>query len=204
MRFRILTAIAALALVIVGVVVFASPYAPVVTQAPENIEEIWDIEDTHQESDVPLVTALENCGVPLAYDAAANTFYCTLGLSHTDSWPEIHLTAPDASHVQLRFVDDYSYDWCADAVRDGYPYQVIAYTDTVFSYFDVVFTGLPQLCFDTRGAELTTEDSPVDVTMMAYGEAPLRSWQRIFDHVKARFPADDADILRLIGKPPAP
>ncbi|MBQ4265975.1 MAG: CotH kinase family protein [Clostridia bacterium] len=179
MRFRILTAIAALALVIVGVVVFASPYAPVVTQAPENIEEIWDIEDTHQESDVPLVTALENCGVPLAYDAAANTFYCTLGLSHTDSWPEIHLTAPDASHVQLRFVDDYSYDWCADAVRDGYPYQVIAYTDTVFSYFDVVFTGLPQLCFDTRGAELTTEDSPVDVTMMAYGEAPLVTTARM-------------------------
>ena len=38
----------------------------------------------------------------------------------------------------------------------------------------------------------------------AYDEEPADSWQRLFDHVKARFPAPDADIIRLIGRRPAP
>jgi hypothetical protein len=37
----------------------------------------------------------------------------------------------------------------------------------------------------------------------AYREDPADSWQRIYDHVKARFPADEAAILRLIGRRPA-
>ena len=179
MKLRMLAAMAALALVIAGVVAFASPYAPVVQPAAENIEDIWAIEDTRTESGVPLVTALDNLGMPLAYDAQRNTFYCTLGLGHEDTWPEIHITAPGAPKVQLRFVDDYTYDWCADAIRDGYAYQVIAYTDTEFSYFDVVFTGLTQLCIDTRGMEITTEDSPVYVTMASYGEDGLKTTGRI-------------------------
>ena len=36
----------------------------------------------------------------------------------------------------------------------------------------------------------------------AYGEAPITSWQRVFDRVKTQFPAADADITRLIGRPP--
>lgn len=37
----------------------------------------------------------------------------------------------------------------------------------------------------------------------AYDEDPAASWQRIFDHVKARFPAaDDEAVARLIGKRP--
>ena len=174
-----LLAIAALMLLTVCVVIYGSPYAPVVDRAPENIEEIWDIEDTHRESERPLVTALENRGVPLAYDAMSNTFYCTLGLENGETWPEIHIVAPQAPHVRLRFVDDYSYDWCSDAVRDGYVYQGIAYTDTEYSYFDVVFTGLPQLTIDTKGQEITTEDVNIRVTMAAYGEEPLSSTARI-------------------------
>lgn len=162
-----------------AVVILCSPYAPVVTPAPEDIEQIWAIEDARQESAQPLVTALEMNGMPLAYDAPSNTFYCTLGLENGENWPDIHLTAPDAPKVRLSFVDDYSYDWCSDALRDGYVYQGIAYTDTEFSYFDVVFTGLPQLTIDTRGQEITTEDSAVYVTMAAYGEQTLASTGRI-------------------------
>lgn len=36
----------------------------------------------------------------------------------------------------------------------------------------------------------------------AYDEDPADSWQRLFDHVKARFPAPDEAIVRLIGKRP--
>ena len=178
-KLKLLVCILLLAAVIFGVVMLCSPYAPVVEPAPENIEEIWAIEDSRRESEAPLVTRLENDGVPLAYDAGSNTFYCTLGLENGDAWPELHLTAPDAKGVQVSFVDDYSYDWCIDALRDGYVYQGIAYTDTAFSYFDVIFTGLPQLCIDTKGQEMTTEDSPVHVTMAAYGEAPLSSTGRM-------------------------
>ena len=55
-------------------------------------------------------------------------------------------------------------------------------------------------------SELMTPESlwGYDRLSAAYGESPLQSWQRLFDHVKARFPADDADIMRLIGRPPAP
>lgn len=168
-----LLAMAALALVMAGIVLYASPYAPVVMPAPQSIEELWAIEDVRSESEGPLVTALEMNGVPLAYDAGENTFYCTLGLGHTDVWPEIHLTAPDAPGVQLMFSDDYSYDWCADAIRDGYSYEAMAYTDTEYAYFTIVFTALPQVCIYTDGREIATEDTAVRVTMAACGEEAL-------------------------------
>ena len=142
MRFRILLAMTALLVVIVWVIAAASPYAPVVEPVRE-IEEIWALEDARTESETSLVTRLENNGQSLGYDAESNTFYCTLGMDFADTWPEIHLTAPDAKGVRLCFVDDYSYDWCADAIRDGYEYQIMAYTDTEFFYSYLVFTGLP-------------------------------------------------------------
>ena len=88
-----------------------SPYVPAAQKAPVDIEAIWAIEDAREESDVPLVTALKMNGVPLAYDAAENTFYCTLGLEDGEAWPELRLTAPGAKGVRLMFVDDYTYDW---------------------------------------------------------------------------------------------
>lgn len=179
-RLKLLLAMLALFVLLAAVVAVGSPYASVIAPAPENIEEIWAIEDAREESEMPLVTALELDGMPLAYDAAANTFYCTLGLENGETWPEMKIRAPGAEGVKLCFVDDYSYDWCADAIRDAYPYQVIAYTDEQFAYFDIVFTGLAQLCIDTAGQEiLKDEDTPVHVTMAAYGEAPLVSTGRI-------------------------
>lgn len=133
---------AALLAILAGVIVFCSPYAPPVA-GPTEIETIWAIEDTRQESTEPLVTAMQNNGVPLAYDAAENTFYCTLGLETGESWKNIHLTVPDAPQVSVCFVDDYTYDSCAEAIAEGYAYELMAYTDTQYSYFRIVFTGLP-------------------------------------------------------------
>lgn len=154
-----------LAALMSAAVVWGSPYAPVVRNSPIDIEDLWAIEDAREESDGPLVTALENHGIPLAYDEQANTFYCTLGMGNAESWPELHLHAPEADRVSLVFVDDYKYDYCADAIRDGYSYQVMAYTDTEFSYFDIVFTGMRQIHINTR-SELTKEDIPAEVVVL--------------------------------------
>ena len=125
------------------------------------------------ESDVPLVTLLENHGMRLGYDAQENTFYCPIGMETGDEWPQLYLTAPQAKGVRLIFVDDYSYDWCADAIRDGYPYQVLAYTDDAFWYFDMVFTGLPVVTL-TVGEEIPVHvDAPADVTISWPGEEPI-------------------------------
>ena len=167
-KLKLLLGMLAMTALLAGTVVLFSPYAPVVAPVAE-IEEIWAIEDARVESDVPLVTALENYGVLLGYDAPENTFYCTLGLDHGETWPDIHLTAPGAEDVNLVFVDDYTYDWCADAIREGYPYQVMAYTDEAFWYFDVVFTGLPLIHIDCA-QEIGDLDTAAQVTVSAYGQ----------------------------------
>lgn len=163
---------------IAAVICWASPYAPVVAPAPENIETLWDIEDAREESALPLVTALENHGVPLAYDAGSNTFYCTLGLENGEDWPQLHLTAPSAKGVSLIFSDDYSYDWCRDAVAEGYSYQVMAYTDAEFAYFDLVFTGLPIVSLEA-GQPITPLDTPAQMAFSMHGEPALRSPVRV-------------------------
>ena len=175
-RLRLVLGMILLAGVTAAVIILASPYSPVVEPVRE-IEEIWAIEDTRQESETPLVTALEMNGMPLGYDAESNIFYCTLGMEGED-WPQIHLTAPGAKGVSLCFVDDYTYDWRQDAVRDGYEYQVIAYTDDAFSYASIVFTGLPIVKIDTQDSLLPHEDIPVKVSIGAAGEMPLTAYAR--------------------------
>ncbi len=171
-RIQLLLMIAALLAVLAGVIVWASPYAPVVAPVME-IEEIWAIEDARVESAAPLVTVLENHGVRLGYDEAENTFYCPIGLETGDEWPQLHLTAPGAKGVNLVFVDDYSYDWCSDALRDGYPYQILTYTDTEFAYAQIVFTGLPIVTL-TAGGEIPAHiDVPAEVTVGWPREDPI-------------------------------
>ena len=172
-RLKLLLGMLVMGALLLSTVLFASPYAPVVAPVME-IEEIWAIEDTRVESSTPLVTALENHGVPLAYEKNENTFYCTLGLGHAESWPDIHLTAPESKNVKLVFVDDYTYDWCADAIHDGYPYQILAYTDEAFWYFDVVFTGMPLVAIEC-GEEITRLDTPAQVTVSWFGEKKLET-----------------------------
>ena len=145
--------------VLVGTVVFTSPYESAVLPCPENIEDIWAIEDAREESGKPLVAALSNGGVPLCYDAQENTFYCTLGLECGEEWPQLQLTAPGARGVSLVFSDDYSYDWCSDAIAEGYPYQILTYTDEAYFYTQIVFTGLPMISLNTD-APIGLEDTP--------------------------------------------
>jgi len=166
-RVKLLLLIAVLFIMLAATVWYGSSYAPVVEPVAE-IEEIWAIEDARTESEVPLVTALANHGALLGYDETENTFYCPIGLETGDEWPEIHLTAPGAEDVNLVFVDDYSYDWCSDALRDGYAYQIMAYTDTAFSYAQIIFTGLPVVTMKTDG-EIGYEDVKASVSFCASG-----------------------------------
>ena len=177
-RLKLLLGIWGMTGLLVCTVALFSPYAPVVAPVAQ-IEEIWAIEDARVESDVPLVTCLHNRGVPLGYDAATNTFYCSLGMDQQEDWPEIHLTAPQAKGVQMVYVDDYSYDFCADAIREGYPYQVMAYTQDEYAYFDIVFTGLMQVHL-TAQAEFSELYIPTETTISC-------NQQTVQSHARAHY-----------------
>ena len=173
MRLKLMAGILAMTALLAGTVLFFSPYAPEVGPMME-IEEIWAIEDAREESDVPLVTALENNGMRLGYDAQENTFYCTLGMGHEEAWPDIHLTAPDAKGVSLCFVDDYGYDWCGDAIRDGVAYQIMAYTEEEFWYTQIVFTGLPLVCLKAD-EPISLEEQIGYAAVSGYGFSPIQT-----------------------------
>ena len=170
---KLLAAMLGLAALMALGIVLGSPFAPPVAPCMK-IEDVWAIEDTRQESEEPLVTALQWNGAPLAYEKETNTFYCSLGLSLDESWPDIHLTAPDAQGVKLAFVDDYTYDWCIDAVRDGYSYQLLTYTEDTFYYTQLIFTGLPLVMIDCA-QEITDLDTPMHVAISSADYAPVIS-----------------------------
>ena len=189
-RLKLLLAMAALACAIGLTVKYGSTYQPVVELVRE-IEEIWALEDAREESEEPLVTRLFCNGAEAAYDAESNTFYCTLGLENGEEWPEIKLTTAKnvGGGLTLCFVDDYAYDVCADAIRDGYAYQIMAYTDEAYSYSDVVFTGLPILSLHTA-EEITTEDTPTALNL-AFGNG-----ERLEANARAHL-RGNASLVRL-------
>ena len=189
-RLKLLLAMAALACAIGLTVKYGSTYQPVVEPVRE-IEEIWALEDAREESEEPLVTRLFCNGAEAAYDAESNTFYCTLGLENGEKWPEIKLTTDKnvGGGLTLCFVDDYAYDACADAIRDGYAYQIFAYTDEAYSYSDVVFTGLPILSLHTA-EEITTEDTPAALNL-AFGNG-----ERLEANARAHL-RGNASLVRL-------
>jgi len=179
-KLKLLGAMTALAAMLAAAVWLGSPYEPVVGPVAE-IETVWAIEDARQESETPLVKGLRNHGVPLGYDAESSTFYCTLGLEQGDAWPELHLTASCGRDVRLLFVDDYSYDWCKDAVAEGYPYQALAYTDDAFWYFNIVFTGLPIVSLYCE-EDIGVEDTPAAMSLSVFGEKPVSS--AVYTHLR--------------------
>ena len=189
-RLKLLLGMAALACAIGLTVKYGSAYRPVVGPVRE-IEAIWAIEDEREESEEPLVTRLFCNGAEAAYDAESNTFYCTLGLENGEEWPKIKLTTAKnvGGGLTLCFVDDYAYDACADAIRDGYAYQIMAYTDETYSYSDVVFTGLPILSLHTAG-EITTEDTPAALNL-AFGNG-----ERLEANARAHL-RGNASLVRL-------
>lgn len=151
-----------------------SPTAPTIVQPAPEIEALWEIEDTRYESDVPLVTYLENNGAPLGYDAKSNTFYCTLGLDSGSDWPDILLTAPRAEGVAICFSDDYTYDWCDQAISEGYSYELLAYTDKEYHYFNLVFSGLPIVSLYS-GDSIGTEYTPIYSSVSSAQHTPVKS-----------------------------
>ena len=189
-RLKLLLGMAALACAIGLTVKYGSAYRPVVEPVRE-IEAIWAIEDEREESEEPLVTRLFCNGAEAAYDAESNTFYCTLGLENGEEWPKIKLTTAQnvGGGLTLCFVDDYAYDACADAIREGYAYQIMAYTDEAYSYSDVVFTGLPILSLHTV-EEITTEDTPAALNL-AFGNG-----ERLEANARAHL-RGNASLVRL-------
>jgi len=146
-----------------------TPLAPAM-----DIEEIWAIEDTRQESESPLVVGMRNGEHVLGYDEPSQTFYCTIGLDFPDdAWPELELYvqgADDETPVNAVFVDDYTYDYPADSVADGYRYELIAYTDTQYAYIGVVFTGLPIVTMDIfYDGEVEEQYVPAHVSVAGAG-----------------------------------
>jgi len=129
------------------------------------LEEAWAIEDTREESwEEPLVVGMRNGGNELGFDRESNTFYCTLGMEDTGDWPELALFAQGAAgteNLRVAWIDDYTYDYRSDAIRDGYRYELLAYTDTQYAYFGVVFTGLPMVTLHVHGGEEALGDEYV-------------------------------------------
>lgn len=122
--------------------------AGVAVEPPLDIEEIWALEDARTEAEGYLVSSMKNGDAPLGYDADSGTFYCTLGEGRAEDWPQVALSAWGAENLHVVFVDDYTYDYCSDAIREGYRYELMAYTDTEYAYFGLVFTALPVVSLD--------------------------------------------------------
>ena len=139
-------------------------HAAVPVEPAIDIEDCWDIEDNRLESDVPLVAAMRSDTSVLGFDAQNNTFYCTIGMNTEEFWPELALYAQSAQQddsLRVAWVDSYDYDYCSDAVREGYRYELIAYTDTAYAYFGIVFTGLPIITVHVEeNAEFSEEYIP--------------------------------------------
>lgn len=133
------------------------------------IEDAWAIEDTREESfDTPLVTGMRNGGSELGYDAESNTFYCTLGMNEGGEWPELALFAAPAEGrdgLRVAWIDDYSYDSRSDAIQEGYRYELLAYTDTEYAYFGLVFTGLPTVTLHVAGGREALGDTYIPARM---------------------------------------
>ena len=140
-----------------------SPYEPVI-EPLRPIEELWALEDERLESPVPLVHRLTRDGVPQGYDEEKDTFYIPLPLD-CEEWPNLKLYAPDAGDMRLCFADDYLYDSPKDAMAGGYAYRVFAYTKEEFAYFNVVFTGMTQLCISGDEERFGDDDVPVMIAV---------------------------------------
>jgi len=143
-----------------------------------DIEEVWTIEDTREETDEQLVWGMSGPTGEMGYDAQSQTFYCTLGLDTGDDWPEIQLNARGQTReerLQVVWIDDYTYDPCSQAIAEGYRYEMLAYTDTQYAYIGVVFTGLPIVTLMTKD-EITRESNvPGRMTVAAAGYDPVDS-----------------------------
>jgi len=144
------------------------------------LEDAWAIEDTRAETEGELVAGMMNGDMELGYDRESRTFYCTLGMNEDGDWPELALAAqpsPGAENLRVAWIDDYSYDYSTDAISEGYRYELMAYTDTEYAYFGVVFTGLPIVTLHVDGGyeALGETYTPARVAVSAAGYEAINS-----------------------------
>lgn len=145
------------------------------------MEDAWAIEDTRKEAEEPLVTRMLHQGAELGFDRESRTFYCTLGMENTEDWPSLEIfagggTGSEQETLRVAWIDDYTYDYCADAIREGYRYEALAYTDTEYEYVGVVFTGLPIVTLHVYyDGELGEEYVPARVSVAGAGYEPIDS-----------------------------
>jgi len=134
-----------------------------------DIEAIWELEDAREESEELLVRRMYCGDYELGFDAQSSTFFCTLGMDN-EEWPEITLYADGPEELNVTWVDDYAYDSRCDAVREGYSYELFAYTGEAYSYFNLVFTGLPIVTLHVeKEAEIEEEYIPARATVFGQG-----------------------------------
>lgn len=171
-----------------------APGAPVLEMI--DIEEAWAIEDTRTESEAPLVLSMKNGDAALGFDAQYRTFYCTLGLDNGSAWPEMSLTAKGEEGVTVAWIDDYTYDWCADAIAEGYSYELIAYTETEYEYIYVVFTGLPIVTLHAHEGIRDTY-GPSCVTISGAGYEAVNSASLVHTRSGGFYPGFDKFSYRI-------
>lgn len=143
--------------------------AGIIVEPMLDIEEIWELEDVREEAQRPLVHTMYLNEYELGFDAQSNTFYCTLG-ENCEEWPALSLRADGKERPRVVWVDDYAYDHPKDAVREGYGYQLFAYTEKEYAYFNIVFTGLPIVTLHVGdGLSIGEEYIPVRATVFGQG-----------------------------------
>ena len=142
-----------------------------------DIEEIWAIEDTREEAEEPLIAGMRNGEEVLGYDSESGTYYCTLGMETGDEWPELELfAAGNEEGLRIVWYDDYTYDYPGDSIRDGWRYELMAYTDTHYQYIGMVFTGLPLVTIHVEeGTDIGEEYVPARAGIAAAGYEPLNA-----------------------------
>lgn len=141
------------------------------------IEDAWAIEDTREESADPLVTRMYHNGAEMGFDAQSRTFYCPLDSGEWEDWPNLEILAGGyASGKKLRvaWIDDYTCDFCDEAIRNGYRYELLAYDDAAFEYVGIVFTGLPVVTLHVEDdGELGETYVPARVSIASAEHPPI-------------------------------
>jgi len=153
----------------------ASPANQAMTavEAIIELEDAWAVEDTRTESETPLLAGMRNGSHELGYDEESRTFYCTIGMEAEDVWPQLALFAQQAQGkdgLRVAWIDDYSYDYPADSVRDNWRYELLAYTDTEYEYIGLVFTGLPIVNLNIHGGTQALSETYTPARIAVAGE----------------------------------
>ena len=150
-----------------------SGHADIPVEPMMELEDAWEIEDTREETERELVAGMLRGTQELGYDSERRTFYCTLGMDGGDDWPELALFAQAAGgekNLRVAWIDDYSYDYRTDAISEGYRYELMAYTDTEYAYFGLVFTGLPIVTLHVHGGYETLGEEYTPARAAVSGE----------------------------------